>query len=338
MIAGIPPFEYFTVDDFELQSGFKLPQVKLAYRILGDPRRVPAVLTCTAFSQTPLDLGYLTRPGGPLTRQGFALIQTELLGNGRSSSPSNMPAPYGGPDFPAFTIADNVRLQRRLIEHLGVERLESVIGASMGGQQALEWGVRYPDVVGSVVALAANLQTNIYGQLFLHTVRSALTSDPAFEGGRYQDPPLLGLSRLSEAWAPFALSPRFFSKGRWRAHDDMSAEDLHGFLDKWRVRYHGKDANNLLTHLNAWGRHDVAQGRRLSEVGAETPTRMLLVPISTDIYFNSEDVCEQAAHFPNAVVEVVESESGHAAAFGRELEDQAAIIAIVSAFLAQASV
>lgn len=335
MIDAIPPFDVFIVDAFELESGAKLPQTRLAYRILGDPHREPTVLSCTAFSQTPLDLGYLTKPGGPLAPEGRALIQTELLGNGRSSSPSNTPAPYAGPDFPAFTIADNVRLQRQLVDHLGVKRLDCVFGASMGGQQALEWGVRYPEIVASVIAIAANLQTNIYGQLFLHTVRSALTSDPAFEDGRYQVPPLLGLSRLSEAWAPFALSPRFFSRGRWKAHADMAGADLAEFLAKWRTRYHGKDANDLLTHLHAWFHHDVANGRPLAEVGARTLTQMLLIPISTDAYFNPDDVREQAEHFPNASLEVVESDSGHAGAFGREPTDQAAIIAIVSRFLAR---
>ncbi len=265
-----------------------------------------------------------------------------MLGNGRSSSPSNTPPPFAGPDFPRLAIRDNIALQARLLDHLGVARLACVVGASMGGQQALQWAVSHPDRVGSAICIAGNARTTLYGRMFLNVVASALRSDPAFMGGRYAAPPLEGLSRLSEAWAPFALSPRFFSEGRHRDHADMRADDpdgdeLAGFLAKWRTRYHARDANDLLAHLAMWAANDIAGtpgcGGSFAKAAERAGMPVLFAPISTDIYFHPLDAAEQAAFFPHATVEVVESLSGHAAAFGREPEDREALRRVVGGFL-----
>jgi homoserine O-acetyltransferase/O-succinyltransferase len=324
--AATPPFDTFALDRLPLTLGGELRAPRLAHRVHGRADG-PVVLACTAFAATPLDLGYLAAPGGPLDPGRVRLVQVEQLGNGRSTSPSNAADGQRGPDFPALTIQDDVAIQAALLDHLGIARVDAVIGASMGGQQALAWAALHPGRVGRAVCIAGNARTTLYGQLFLRTVADALRSDPAFAEGRYTSPPLLGLSRLSETWAPFALSPRFFSTGRHQAHADMAADDLDGFLAKWRTRYHAKDANDLLCHLAKWSRFDILPAAG----GAVAP--ILLAPIATDIYFHPDDARDQAAAFPKATVEVVESLSGHAAAFGREAEDRAAVSALVETFL-----
>jgi homoserine O-acetyltransferase len=337
-MSPTPPFELLTLPEFRLESGAVLPEARLAYAQRGWIGEGRPVLTCTAFGATPLDLAYLSGDGGPLDPARTWLIQVEMLGNGRSSSPSNTPVPQAGPDFPAVSIRDNVALQAALLDRLGVERVAAVVGASMGGQQAVQWAVSHPDRVGAAVVIAGNARTTLYGGLFLHTVRAALTGAPDFQGGRYTSPPLEALSRLSETWAPFALSPRFFSTGRHQAHADMSAPDLAGFLAKWRTRYHTRDANDLLLQIDAWMRHDVGGtpgcGGDLATAARRARLPILFLPIATDLYFHPDDVRDQAALFPDARVEVVDSLSGHAAAFGREAEDRAAVSAAVGRFLA----
>jgi homoserine O-acetyltransferase len=288
------------------------------------------VLVCTAFAATPLDLAYLSEPGGSLDASRRPVLHVELLGNGRSSSPSNTPPPFDGPRFPAVSIADNVALQAALLDHLGVAQLHAVVGASMGGAQALQWAVSHPGRVGRAVVIAGNAHTTFFGRLFLHTVRSALVSDPAFAQGEYQAPPVTGLTRLSETWAAFALSPRFFTTGRFQQHADMAAPDLEGFLAKWGTRYLTRDANDLLCHLAMWDAHDVGMP---AAAAAAAGVPILFLPISTDTYFHPDDVREQAAHFAQAQVTVIESLSGHAAAFGREAGDREAIRAAVARFL-----
>lgn len=333
---NVAPHDIFEVQDFALASGARLPRARLAYVIRG---RVdgPTILTCTAFAATPQDLSYLALPDGPLDPARVRLVQVEQLGNGRSSSPSNTPPPHAGPDFPALSVGDDVAIQAHLLDHLGIERVDAVVGASMGAQQALQWAVSRPQRVGRVVAIAGTARTTFYNRLFLHIVREALTSDPAFAGGRYAAPPLAGLSRLSETWAGFALSPRFFSEGRHLAHADMAAPDLAGFLAKWRTRYHAKDANDLLVHLDKWARFDIADtpgaDGNFERAAAFATMPITFLPIATDAYFHPDDVRDQAAAFPHAAVRVIESLSGHAAAFGREPEDRAASAAAVAAAL-----
>jgi homoserine O-acetyltransferase len=333
-----PPFDTFTVAGFALECGVVLPEARLAWRQRGRIGDGEPVLLCTAFASNPLGLGYLGADDGPLAESRRWIIDVELMGNGRSSSPSNTPAPYAGTNFPPLAIRDNVALQKALLDSLGIERVRSVVGASMGGQQAVQWAVSHPERVSSAICIAGNARTTLYGQMFLNVVASALKSDPAFAGGRYASPPLEGLSRLSEAWAPFALSPRYFSQGLHQAHGDMAADDLAGFLAKWRTRYHARDANDLLSHLDMWARHDIAGtpgcDGSLAAAAARATLPVVFAPIATDIYFHPQDAADHARLFPQAVVKVVDSLAGHAAAFGREAGDRAALRAIVEEALA----
>jgi homoserine O-acetyltransferase len=334
---SIPPFEVFSVAGFRTECGVVLPEARLAFRQRGRIGEGEPVLMCTAFASNPLGLGYLGSDDGPLAEERRWLIDVELMGNGRSSSPSNTRHPHGGADFPRLSIRDNVTLQKALLDHLGISRVAAVIGASMGGQQAVQWAVSHPGMIGRAICIAGNARTTLYGQMFLNVVASALKSDPDFKDGRYTSQPTLGLSRLSEAWAPFALSPRFFSEGRHQAHADMAADDLAGFLAKWRTRYHAKDANDLLSHLAMWAANDIAATPGCDGSFAAAASRaalpVLFAPISTDIYFHPRDAADQAVFFPQASVEVVQSLSGHAAAFGREPEDREAIRSLVGRFL-----
>jgi homoserine O-acetyltransferase len=336
-----PPYEVFSVRDFPLECGVVLPEARLAFRQRGRVGEGEPTLLCTAFGGNPSGLAYLSDAGGPLDAAKAWIIDVEMLGNGRSSSPSNAPAPHAGADFPPLAIRDDVEIQRRLLAHLGVARLRSVVGASMGGQQATQWAVSHPGMARSAVCICGNARTTLYGQMFLNVVGSALRSDPAFAGGRYAAPPLLGLSRISEAWAAFGHSPRFFSTGRHMMQPDMAAPDIAGFLEKWRVRYHGHDANDLLCHMEKWSRHDVGGtpgcGGDFAAAAGRAALPLLFLPISTDIYFHPDDCVDQAGHFPDARVEIIESLSGHAAGFGREPGDKQAVKQALTRFLGQAA-
>jgi homoserine O-acetyltransferase/O-succinyltransferase len=331
-----PPFERFVTRDFVLECGVVMPEMVLAYRARGRLDG-PVVMTMTAFSHNPSDIGYLAEPDGPLDPALRGLLQVEQIGNGRSTSPSNAPAPFHGADFPPISVRDNIALQARLLDHLGIGRLHAAIGASMGGQQALQWAVSHPERVGKVIALVGNARTTLFAQIFLNAVKVALTSDPAFNGGRYAAPPLTGLSRMAEVWAGFATSPRYFSTGLHQGQPDMSGDTLDAFLEKWRPRYHEKDANDLLCQHGAWMRHDIGDtpgcGGDFVRAARRASMPILFAPGSTDVYFDPLDVADQAQHFPHARVEPIESLAGHAAAFGRERADRERVARLVRDFL-----
>jgi homoserine O-acetyltransferase/O-succinyltransferase len=322
-----PEIKIFSTRDFPLECGAILPEARLAWRIDGERSADAPILTVTAFTRVCDDLAYLSAPGASLDPSKRWIIRTEMLGNGRSSSPSNTPAPFDGLNFPPITQRDNIALQKRLLDHLGVDRLYAVIGGSMGGQQAIQWAVSHPNIVERAVVIVGQAVTSWHGQLFLRSIADALQSTPGDEG----------LKRMSRAWAPWALSPRFFSRGLHALHADTEAPTLEGFLGKWEQRYLGKNADDILSHLGCWMRHDVTQTpglpASLDSIGARTRMPILFLPCDTDAYFNVEDIRQEAACFAEARVEVIRSDYGHSAGFGRAKEDAVFVNAAIAHFL-----
>ncbi|MEQ9553874.1 MAG: alpha/beta fold hydrolase [Coleofasciculus sp. G3-WIS-01] len=336
-IFPAPKFNTFTLECFQLESGVVLPQVNLAYRISGTPSSQPPIVTCTAFSQSYYDLAYLQGPDLALDLEKDWIIHTELLGNGRSSSPSNTPPPFNGANFPAVTIRDNVNLQLAFLKHLGVKEIRAVVGASMGGQQAIQWAVSYPEMVQKSVIIAGSCRATWHVRLFLNSLISCIRSDPAFQEGNYTEPPLLGLSRMSEAWAPWAFSPEFYSSQMYQRYPDTQASSLDEFLAKWRTRYHEKDANDLLCHFQTWAAHDVSftpgMNGSLEKALRGVKAEVLFLPIRTDAYFAVTDVAAEAALIPHAQLMVLNSVYGHAAAFGPDKGDREQINHAIANFL-----
>src|SRR5215510_16320348 len=129
----------FTIESFRLESGVTLPKAVVVYGTYGklDATKSNAVLLPSHYMAKSDGYDWLIGEGRALDPKKHFLIMTELFGNGRSSSPSNTPAPFHGPRFPVTTIRDNVEAVRRLLEDgLGVHHVKAVIGFSMGAEQA----------------------------------------------------------------------------------------------------------------------------------------------------------------------------------------------------------
>lgn len=131
----------------------------------------------------------LIGPGKTLDTNRFCVICSNILGScygttGPSSINPQTGQPYGL-DFPVVTVSDWVRLQERLITSLGIERLHTIIGGSLGGQQALEWTLAYPERVKQAIILATAPSLDVQGVAFNAVGRHAITSDPDFCAGNY---------------------------------------------------------------------------------------------------------------------------------------------------------
>ena len=116
-------------------------------------------------------------------------LEAHLLGGCRGTTgPSSIDPttgrPYGS-DFPVITVADMVRAQRAFLDQLGIERLALVTGGSLGGMQAFEWAVRYPDQVDAIAAIASTHGLQPQGVAWNAIARSAIMADPAWQGGHY---------------------------------------------------------------------------------------------------------------------------------------------------------
>ena len=160
--------------DLALDNGDCIRDFVVSYVVHGpDEPGVPTALGLCAIGSTHHRLDFLIGPGAPLDTNRMRVIVVDAIGNGLTTSPSTS-LRQPGMAFPGFTIGDMVRSQKLLLERLGVERLEVVIGASMGGMQALEWGVRYPEAMARIVALVPLARTPGWTAAINHAARQAL--------------------------------------------------------------------------------------------------------------------------------------------------------------------
>jgi homoserine O-acetyltransferase len=133
----------------------------------------------------------LIGPGKAFDTDRYFVLSSNVLGScyGTTGPSSIDPAsgrPYGS-RFPVVTIGDMVKVQRALVDSLGIGRLRAVAGGSMGGMQALQWAVQYPDAVQSVVALATSPRHSPQQIAFNEIARRAVMSDPNWQGGDYYE-------------------------------------------------------------------------------------------------------------------------------------------------------
>src|SRR4051812_45513713 len=205
-----------------LDCGRELHPVRIAYETYGSlsPSRDNAILVCHALSGDAHAAGFSPAAAQQSTRDGFGaddrdgdagkglgwwdgmigpgkafdtdryfVISTNLLGGCRGTTGpwSHNPATGRayGIDFPVITVADMVRTERAFLDVLGIERLAAVAGGSLGGMQAFEWAVLFPDQVDAVVSIASTHALHPQGLAWNAIAREAITRDPAWQGGHY---------------------------------------------------------------------------------------------------------------------------------------------------------
>lgn len=137
-------------------------------------------------------------PGRPFDTDQYFIICSNILGGcSGSTGPSSIDPGTGEPyrmNFPVITIADMVRAQKRLIDHLGIKKLLAVVGGSMGGMLACQWAILYPDAVSSVIAIATAIQITAQSIAFNWVGREAIMADPGWNHGNYAEQPQKGLA------------------------------------------------------------------------------------------------------------------------------------------------
>jgi len=193
-------------DQLELDCGVTLAPVEVAYETYGtlNAAKSNAILIEHAFSGDAHAAGEggwwnnMIGPGkGFDTDQCFVICANVLGGCRGTTGPGSINPETGCPwamSFPAVSIADMVRLQKKLIDHLGIERLLAVAGGSMGGMQALEWAVVYPDHVLAALPIATTARHSAQQIAFNEVGRQAIMADPDWNEGNYygRRPPARG--------------------------------------------------------------------------------------------------------------------------------------------------
>ncbi len=195
-----PPHQVYKMGDFKLESGEVIKDFFLSYVTHGklNEKKSNAILMTASLGGDHHRIDFLIGPGMSLDPEKYFIICVDPIGNGLSSSPSNSQA-QPRMKFPRFTIRDMVESQYRLVtEKFGIKHLVAVAGASMGGFQGVQWAVSYPDFMDSVVALTGAARSSAWFIGVLYGRISSLMSDPAWNGGNYQEP-------LEKGWRMFSI-------------------------------------------------------------------------------------------------------------------------------------
>ena len=306
----------FEVADFASQGGETLPAARLVYRTLGtlSPARDNVVLIPSWYSGTDREAETcMVGAGRAIDPARHFVVLTNLLSGGVSSSPSNTPPPFEAGRFPRVTLHDNVRLQRLLLDSLGIERIRLVAGWSMGGCQAYQWGAQYPGAVDAIAPLCCSARTAEFNKIFLLSLRRALELDPAFEDGFYTRPPVRGLRAFATIYAGWGFSEPFYRTKGFRQFGAATAAEFSARF--WEPGFLHHDANDLLALLRCWDDGDISAGAEYGgdldrALGAIT-ARAIVVPCEYDTYFPPSDSHAEVARMPNAECRPINSIWGH---------------------------
>lgn len=308
----------------ELELGGRLPGVTVGYRTWGmlDADGANAVVVCHALTgSADADLWWtrLFGPGRALDPARDFVLCCNILGScygttGPTSTDPSTGLPWHG-TFPAITVRDLVRVQQELCQRLGVRRVRLVIGGSLGGMQALEWGLMYPDLVEAMVFIASTARHSAWAIGLGEAQRQAIAADPRWRDGRYpaDDPPAAG---LAAARAMAMLSYRSFPSFEERFARRTQSADLYA-VESY-LRYQGQqlvdrfDPATYVTLTRCMDTHDVSRGRGdFEEVlrGVHQPT--LVVSIDSDVLYWPAEQREVARLVPGARLAVMDSPHGH---------------------------
>ena len=203
-----------------LDSGRELRDVRIAYETYGElaKTRENVILVCHALSGDAHAAGWSDDPNAPTTVDGmgaaergksglgwwdgmigpgkafdtdrYFVVCSNLIGSCRGSTgPGSIDPETGrvyGSDFPVVTVGDMVRAERAFLREIGIDRVYAASGGSLGGMQALEWAVQFPDAIDRIVPIAATAHLGAQGVAWNAIARNAIMSDPDWQGGHYE--------------------------------------------------------------------------------------------------------------------------------------------------------
>ncbi|KAI9061669.1 homoserine O-acetyltransferase [Trametes sanguinea] len=332
------PVQFYHHGRFKVAGGV-LPDAVTAYQTYGDPSN-PCVVFPTCYG-AQLRLGsqsYLVGEEKALDPKKYFVVTFALFCNGESSSPSNTPAPYNGPYFPAISYEDNIRAQYAVLtQHLGVSKVYCVVGFSMGGQQAYHWAAIYPDFVEKFAAICSSARTSPHNICFLEGPKAALKAGRDFYDGHYTATPQVAIRAFARAYCAWAYGQAWFREHLYEM--DRQYPTLDSFIrERWEARYLTDwDANDMLALLDTWQRGDISSVRHGNDlVGClgSIRAKALIMPCKTDLYFCPEDSSNEVSVLPNAELVVIDSVWGHVAGGGANPADAAFITQKLREFLA----
>jgi homoserine O-acetyltransferase len=307
---------------FQLESGEILPGFQLRYTTLGklNEDRSNVVWVCHALTGSSDFTNWwdgLFSDPGPFDPNHHLIICANALGGCYGSiGPLSINPATGKPyyhTFPLLTNRDVVRAFDLLREHLLFNKIQTLIGGSLGGQQVLEWAYQKPEVFEYLIPIACNAFHSPWGIAFNEAQRMAIASDPTWA----EDDERAGITGMKAARAIAMLSYRHYT-GYALSQSEKAVDGLDDFRAASYQQYQGEKLARRFNAFTYWtlskmmDSHQLARNRKSLQVVLNQITcRTLVIGIDSDILFPVTEQQFLAEHIPNAEFKMITSHYGH---------------------------
>ncbi len=293
--------QYKLSDDFKLEKGERLTNAHLYYETLGNPANEP-IWICHALTGNATVKEWwptlFVENGGFLDTEKHYIICANSLGSCYGST-----GPTGESDFPEITHRDVVNAFEQLKDYLNIDQISMLLGGSLGGQQALEWSIIYPQSVDKLVLIGCNAKHSAWGIAWNHLQRTAINNSDDDKG--------LSLAR-EIAMLSYRSADDFEQKEKdWKS---CTSENVTSYLtyqgEKFVKRFNSKSYYLLSQMMDS---HNIGRERagHIEAVLATISANCLIIGVSTDLLFPLAEQRFLSDNIPNAKLEVITSAKGH---------------------------
>jgi homoserine O-acetyltransferase len=317
-----PQHQIASLGGFRFESGETIADLKVSYVTHGklNPAHNNAILALQHFSGDHHDDEYLIGPGKALDTDKYFVVATDLLANARlrtdvTTGPTNSGLKMS---FPRITARDWVNADYKLVkEYLGINHLVAAVGASVGGINALQLAVSYPDFAASIIAIAASPHTNPQTQLVLRRMKDVIALDPGWYGGMYEVNPAVGLVIALMEQVPWLYASEWYTKNL------TTAEKARDFDMFWRRIYtvlFPQDARDIYYQLEGWAEFNLGDtpgfnGDTKAALGA-IKAKTLLIAFKEDLVIRREEILFARDAIHDASYVEISSPFGHITGVG----------------------
>ena len=328
--------KYFD-EPFEFESGKTIPSFTVTYETYGKLNKdgTNAILICHALTGDAHASNYndpngkpgwwdgMVNSGKAFDPEKYFIVCSNFLGGcyGTTGPVSINPETnlaYQA-SFPQMTVRDMIKAQYKLINFLGIKKLKTIAGGSLGGMQTLEWAIMYPEVVESIIPIATAARHSAWAIGLNEIQRKAIFDDPDYQNGYYQTQPYKGLATARMlAMMSYRSDKNFEEKFGRNIRSTMDNADKPFYEVESYLHYQGQklvkrfDANTYLYITRSMDLHDVSYGRgSLKEALGQIEAHALCIGISSDILYPAHEQKEIAALIPNSEYFEVKSPYGH---------------------------
>lgn len=304
-----------------LESGECLHSLEITYHTAGrfDPQKNSVIWVCHAFTADSNPSDWWEQLVG---EQKFYnptehfIICANILGSCYGSTGPLSPSPDGLPYYDAFplvSVRDLVQAHECLRQHLGIEKIHTLIGSSVGAFQALEWAVSSPSLIEHLICIAASAVVSPWASALNESQRLAIQADPSY----YQGVPTGGSTGMKVARSIALLSYRSYSG----YHQTQQEESIDFLVAQRAPSYQRYQGEKLAQRFSAYAyhgltrtfdTHNVGRGRGgVASALARIQAQTLLIAIASDILFPPDEMQYMQAHIPHAHYECIDSDFGH---------------------------